>query len=186
MRQYRRGRHGHQSGLSILRLYLQAGNGRAPSTAPDRNIDPPWSWKGHRGIYAEDLAITVPIAEPRIRYKVFASVGWNTNIWYSGKTLTSFVLNFSTPAPSDGIVDFAVLSYTLATSPRQEIQAVTLDATSVTITFETAQVDTDYQILGTPNWNTAWWYSSKATASIVINFQTPAPADALFDWVSPA
>jgi hypothetical protein len=58
------------------------------------------------------------------------------------------------------------------------VEAVTEDAVSVAITFANAFDDTTYTISLCPNWNTAYWYSSKATTGLTINFSNPATASA--------
>ena len=58
--------------------------------------------------------------------------------------------------------------------------SVGLDATSLAITF--AAPTTGYRLEVSFNWNTTWWWSSKSTTGITINFGTPAPSAAKLDW----
>ena len=58
--------------------------------------------------------------------------------------------------------------------------SVIVDAVSLAITF--AAPSTSYRLEVSFNWNTTWWWSSKATTGITINFSTPAPAAAKLDW----
>lgn len=58
--------------------------------------------------------------------------------------------------------------------------AVAVNAVSVTITL--AAPDTTYQLIVTPNWNTAAWVTGKTTVQAVVNFSVPAPSGAQIDW----
>jgi hypothetical protein len=60
-------------------------------------------------------------------------------------------------------------------------RVVTSGASSVTITFGTAEPDTDYAVFVTPNWNTSVWVTGKTTTQFVVNFGTVAPTGATID-----
>lgn len=46
-----------------------------------------------------------------------------------------------------------------------------------------AEVDTGFGIVLTPNWNTSYWITGKSNTGFTVNFGTPAPAGATFDWL---
>ena len=189
---YRRERYA-EVGINVLRLWYAAKGRRSVEVrTPDRFVDPPFTWKGRRRVPEDGTSIVLPgggspiFFEPNDRYKVFVSTNWLTNRWYSAKSGTSFTIDFSVPAPANAWVDYAVLNFTVATIPRQGIENLSEDDTSVTITV--SELDTDYKFLGTPSWNTGWYYddSTKTRTAITVYFEVPAPAAATFDWVAPA
>jgi hypothetical protein len=61
--------------------------------------------------------------------------------------------------------------------------AVINGASSTTITFGTAQINTSYGLLVMPSWATTFSYSAKATGSVVVNWATVAPANSTFDFI---
>ena len=63
-------------------------------------------------------------------------------------------------------------------------QAVTLGATSVTVTWPRTEVDTNYGVLATPSWGTTVWVSARTTTTSTISFGTAAPAGATVDIIT--
>jgi hypothetical protein len=60
---------------------------------------------------------------------------------------------------------------------------VLLGASTTTIIFGTAQPDTSYGVLVMPSWSTAFWYSGKTTAQVVVNWSVAAPANSTMDFI---
>jgi hypothetical protein len=48
------------------------------------------------------LTVTLPVTEPNTSYGVLVIPQWNTNVWVTNKTTTSFTINFGTAAPTGG------------------------------------------------------------------------------------
>ncbi|MCL6442082.1 MAG: SGNH/GDSL hydrolase family protein [Alicyclobacillus sp.] len=59
--------------------------------------------------------------------------------------------------------------------------AVTQGATTATVSFTRAS-GSGYSVQVTPNWNTTYWVTNKTTTGFTVNFGTPAPSGATFDW----
>lgn len=51
---------------------------------------------------ATTLAVTLPKTESGSDYGVVATPGWATTVWVTGKSTTSFTLNFGSAAPGGG------------------------------------------------------------------------------------
>lgn len=60
--------------------------------------------------------------------------------------------------------------------------AVPITDSTITIALRLRELDTDYGVLVTPNWLTTFRVTSKTRDSFVIDFGTPAPADAALDY----
>lgn len=60
-------------------------------------------------------------------------------------------------------------------------KAVTLAATTLTVTFPRAEQDTAYGVSATPSWLTTVAVTSKSTTGLTITFGTAAPASATCD-----
>jgi hypothetical protein len=53
-----------------------------------------------------NMTVTLPIAEPDTAYGVLVSPGWNTTYWITGKTTTSFTVNFGTAPTAASTFDW--------------------------------------------------------------------------------
>jgi len=60
-------------------------------------------------------------------------------------------------------------------------KAVTLAATTLTVTFPRAEQDTAYGVSCCPNWLTTVAVTSKSTTGLTVTFGTGAPANATCD-----
>lgn len=60
--------------------------------------------------------------------------------------------------------------------------AITQTATTLAVTFGTAQADTSYAVLCTPNYSTTCYVTNQTTNGFTINFGTAAPASATVSW----
>jgi hypothetical protein len=147
----------------VLNLWLQAGGGRGAEViiwgSPYGGPPPP--------DYGGDLYGTALSTRPQetITVSRLPTVGGDIDQW--GTVLNDY------------------LQVSLGTDGKPKISgvdSVTADATSVAITFTSAFADTTYTISLTPNWNTAYWYTNKATTGITINFSNPAEASAEISW----
>lgn len=58
---------------------------------------------------------------------------------------------------------------------------VTATDTTKAVVFPREEVDTEYGLSVTTNWDTTWWWTGKSTTGVTLNFSTPAPADAFVD-----
>lgn len=54
-------------------------------------------------------------------------------------------------------------------------QAVAEGATSLIVTFGTAEPDTNYAVFSTPSWNASVWVTGKLTTQFTLNFSAAAP-----------
>jgi hypothetical protein len=173
-----------ETGLDTLRWYLNAKGGQ-PAPVRDTSVGPQWSWYGSQKMAAGDVSATIAVVEANIRYAVFLSTNWPTNIWWTSKTLTGFSIAINTEAPSSAVVDFGVISWKstspTGTSPQGSVDDVPETSGSISLTLD--EPDTQYRILGSPNWNTSWGWSDKTRTSVTITFANEAPSGAKFDWV---
>jgi hypothetical protein len=62
--------------------------------------------------------------------------------------------------------------------------AVALGDSTVTLAFPRTEVDTQYGVVATPNWDTTVWVTNKTTTGCTLNFGTVAPASATVDVIT--
>lgn len=62
--------------------------------------------------------------------------------------------------------------------------AVSNGATTVTWTFDRAEVDTNYGVVATPTWETTVYVSARATGSLELTFGTAAGASDTVDIIT--
>jgi hypothetical protein len=94
--------------------------------------------------------------------------------------------NSTTPVAKidiNGSPTFAGPTVSLSSNVRGIATAVTNGATSVAITFGTAQPDTNYAVICTPNFNTTCYVTNQGTGGFTINFGTAAGVSATVHWL---
>lgn len=84
---------------------------------------------------------------------------------------------------SSGAVTFSGPTLALNGNMRGISSAVGSGATTLVVTFTTAQTDTNYAVLCTPNFSSTCYVTSQTTSGFTLNFGTAAPASATVHWL---
>ncbi|HEX3568555.1 MAG TPA: hypothetical protein VHT70_02665 [Candidatus Saccharimonadales bacterium] len=82
-----------------------------------------------------------------------------------------------------GSPTFTGPTVSLSNNVRGIATAITNGASSVAITFATAQSDTNYAVICTPNYNTTCYVTNQTSAGFTINFGTAAGSGATVHWL---
>ena len=82
-----------------------------------------------------------------------------------------------------GSPTFAGPTVALSNNVRGIAAAITNGATTLAVTFGTAQADANYAVLCTPNYGTTCYVTSQTASGFTINFGTAAPASATVHWL---
>jgi hypothetical protein len=74
------------------------------SSSPFLDIGAPFD-----GRKSPSISDDTNMIEPDSNYAVLVSPNWNTSVWITGKSTTGFIVNFSTPAPQGGMIDWFMI-----------------------------------------------------------------------------